>query len=224
MEIMNIQIVQHLLFGVVSAEEKEQADRDKQTALQEENNETNKNIWESIKDILSYINPFSENFFVYKLIELLIEAIKSLFIPSDDFLTSWIDNMNTWLSDRLGALYYPVDIVVDFLNRVAALEDSGTAIISGDGFEFMGAKVIPAFSYDLNSLLENETINNIHNIYLVVVDVILYLCLIVMAKNTFVDIFGGKYMDDAVETGYKIYDRHTKSKEEERKSNYIGFR
>ena len=58
---------------------------DEQTNAIKEQTETNKNIFEKIGDILSYINPFSENFFVYKLIELLVDAIKSLFIPSDDF-------------------------------------------------------------------------------------------------------------------------------------------
>lgn len=214
----------HLIYGVVSAEDKEQADRDKDFALKEENNQTNKGIWDTLKEVLSFINPFSENFFVYKLVELLVNAIKALFIPSDDFFTNWITSMNDWLSDRLGALYYPIDIVVDFLNRVASLNDSGSAIISGNGFEFMGAKLIPAFSYDLNSLLTNDVLKNIHDIYLTVVDVILYLCLIILAKNTFVDIFGGKYLDDAVEAGYKAYDSYKKDKESERKSNYIGFR
>ena len=74
---MSIQIQLILIFGVVSVEDKEQADKDKDFALKEEANQTNKNIFETIKEVLSYINPFSENFFVYKLIELLINAIKS---------------------------------------------------------------------------------------------------------------------------------------------------
>lgn len=206
--------------GVVSAEEKEQADRDKDFALKEEANQTNKNIFEIIKEVLSYINPFSENFFVYKLIELLINAIKGLFIPSDDFFTSWINNMNDWLSDRLGALYYPVDLVTEFLERIGDISENGSAVISGNGFEFMGAKLIPAFSYDLNSLLTNDTFKNIHDIYLTVVDVILYLCLIVLAKNTFTDIFGGKY-DDGVDiamqgfssdSGYRRYESYQNNK------------
>lgn len=207
--------------GAVTAEDKEQADRDKQTALLEEQNKTNKGIWDTIKEVLSYINPFSENFFVYKLIELLIEGLKSLFVPSEDFFTNWINNMNDWLSERLGALYYPVDLVVTFLDRIGNLGESGSAIISGNGFEFMGAKVIPAFSYDLNSLLTNDTFKNLHDIYLTVVDVILYLFLIVLAKNTFTDIFGGKYDDfsDIASQGfsdvasYKKYERYASNKQ-----------
>lgn len=206
-----------MIFGVVSAEDKEQADRDKDLALKEENNQTNKGIWDTLKEVLSFINPFSENFFVYKLVELLVNAIKALFIPSDDFFTNWINNMNDWLSDRLGALYYPVDLVVDFLERISSLDESGSAVISGNGFEFMGAQLIPAFSYDLNSLLTNDTLKNIHDIYLTVVDVILYLCLIVLAKNTFVDIFGGKY-DDGLDIAAEGIDGTMQTQENFRKS------
>ncbi len=203
--------------GEIPAEDKEQQEKDKQLELQEEQNKTNKGIWETLKEVLSFINPFSENFFVYKLLELMANLIKSLFIPSDDFFTNWINNMNDWLSDRLGALYYPVDLVVDFLNRIGELSSTGSAVISGDGFEFMGAKLIPAFSYDLNSLLTNDTLKNIHDIYLTVVDVILYLCLIVLAKNTFVDLFGGKY-DDGLDIAAEGIDGSLQTQENFKKS------
>lgn len=58
---------------------------EEQTEAIKEQTEVNKSIWETLKEVLSYINPFSENFFVYKLIELLIEMLKSLFIPEERF-------------------------------------------------------------------------------------------------------------------------------------------
>lgn len=205
--------------GVVSTEEKEQIDRDKQL-------ETSKNIFDTLKDVLSYINPLSENFFVYKLIDLLVEAIKSLFIPSDEFFTNWATDMNDWLSDRLGILYFPVDMVVKFLEKIGEISDSGNAVISWSNFSFMGADLIKAGSYDLNNLVaSNPTIKNVHDIYLVFTDVILWLGLCVLAKNTFVDIFGGKYDDttDIIETGvsssmsnarsYKNYERYRGNRE-----------
>lgn len=54
-----------------------------QTEKIEEQTEVQKNIFERIGDILSYINPLSENFFAYKLIDLLIDALKSLFVPEE---------------------------------------------------------------------------------------------------------------------------------------------
>lgn len=204
-----------LLYGSMSAEDKDQAYKDKDLALKEENNKTNKGIWDTLKEILSYLNPFSENFFVIKMMEHIGELIKSLFLPSDEFFVEWVKELNDWLSDRLGALYYPADIVVQFLERISTLNESGSAVIRWDSFHFMGAEVIKGGSYDLNSLLRTEALNNIHSIYLVVVDVILYLGLIVLAKNSFTDIFGGKYDDfsDIASQGFEAdadYRRYSK--------------
>lgn len=66
-----------------------------QEALKE-NNETNKNIFQKIGDIFNILNPFSENFFAYKLIELLLNALKSLFIPSDNFFNNWLADLNEY--------------------------------------------------------------------------------------------------------------------------------
>lgn len=201
------------VMGEISPEKQEQYEKDKQNALLEEQNKTNKGIWDTLKDVLSYINPFSENFFVYKLIELLIDGLKALFIPSEDFFNNFATDMNEWLSERLGILYYPIDLVVSFLEKISELGDSKTAVIRWPNFEFMGADLLKAGSYDLYSLInENETFKNIHSIYLVFTDVILWLGLVFLAKNTFVDVFGGKYdVDDVVESS-SIHDNRTLAK------------
>lgn len=181
--------------GALSEEDQQQQLENAIVSGIEEQNKTNKSIWETLKEVLSYINPFSENFFVYKLIELLIDAIKSLFLPSEDFITNWVTDMNDWLNDRLGFLYYPIDLVINFLERIGSLSDSGTAVIRWNDFEFMGATIIPAYSFDFYDLLDNETFQNVHSFYLICVDVILYVFLIILAKNTFTDVFGGQYDD-----------------------------
>lgn len=47
---------------------------------------------------MDYLNPLSENFFVYKLIELLGNLLKSLFIPSEERLTAISDTVTTKFS------------------------------------------------------------------------------------------------------------------------------
>ena len=122
----------------LAAEDKEQQETDKelglledqkdlmedQKELLEEQNKTSKGIWDTIIEVVSYINPASENFFVYKLIDLLIDALKSLFVPDEEFLNTWISDMNDWISDRLGIVYYPVDLVIDFLTRIGNISKS----------------------------------------------------------------------------------------------------
>lgn len=54
-----------------------------------------KDIIETIGNILSYLNPFSENFFGIKLLELLGDLLKSLFIPSQERLQAISDTVSS---------------------------------------------------------------------------------------------------------------------------------
>lgn len=168
----------------------------------EEQNKTNKGIWETIKDILSYINPFSENFFVYKLVELLVEAIKGLFIPSDDFFSNFFSDLNDNFADQFGILYYPVSIIIEFLSSLDNVLVASEPIINVPAFNFnffgANANVWDAFSYNFNDLLANESFKTAHNYYLFFVNVMLTVGLIALAGKICTEIFGG--VADGVES------------------------
>lgn len=127
--------------------------------------------------------------------------LKSIFIPSDDFFTNWLDDLNQYFGDKFGILYYPFQLLIDFLNRVGQIQDTSAAILNIPEFKisFMGYEGIlwNAFNFDFNSILINETYKNIHTIYLTVVDIILYLSLVFLARKCLRNILGG--MDDAVD-------------------------
>lgn len=155
-----------------------------QTALQQEENETSKGIWNTLKEVLSYINPFSENFFVYKLIELLINALKSLFIPSDGFLENYFNELKEWFSARLGFLSYPLELILNVLNRIKTINFEEPIIQIPDFVEpSTNEKIISSRTYNLNSLLENNTFKTCHDIYFVLVDAIIIFGLVNLLKN-----------------------------------------
>lgn len=83
----------------------------------DEQNETSKGILGKIKDILSYINPFSENFFAYKLIELLIDGLKKLVVP-DNF--DFINDFKEVLENKLGFI---ASVPIQLLDYVISLKD-----------------------------------------------------------------------------------------------------
>lgn len=193
---------------------------DEQTNAIKEQTETNKNIFEKIGEVLSYINPFSENFFVYKLIELLLEALKSLFVPGENFFINWINDLNSYFGDRFGIIYYPFELLIEVLTRIAGITGNYTsAVISFGDLKLFDTVLIPAFSFDFFSLLTNDTLKNIHNIYLVCVDVILYLGLVLLAKNTFSEIFGGHFVDEVIsdttadDRSYSNYERYQNNRQ-----------
>lgn len=161
-----------------------------QTQAIQENTETNKSIWETLKEVLSYINPFSENFFVYKLIDLLIDGLKSLFIPSSDFFSTYFEDLRDWFSDRLGFLWTPFDVIIEILEDISSINFSEPIISVPDIYEpFTNTKLISAFSYNLNSLLDNSIFNTVHNIYLVCVDAIIIFAMIHLTHKKIEEVF-----------------------------------
>lgn len=191
-----------------------------QTEKIEEQTEVNKSIFARIGDILSYINPLSENFFAYKLIDLLIDALKSLFVPDEGFFNNWIADINDYFSSRFGMVYSSIDFVVDFLTRLADISSNLNTdyTIHIPEFKLFDTTLIPEYSYNLSDLLENDTFKNIHTIYLCIIDVIMFLWLLAFARNTFAEIFGGRFIDDvfgAVEAdsvSYSKFERHQDNK------------
>lgn len=152
---------------------------DKQTLAIEENNKTNKNIFEKIGEILSYLNPFSENFFAYKLVELIVNGLKSLFIPADNFFSLYFDNLNNWFSDRLGFLYYPIELLFNLLDRFLNINFAEPVInIPNIREPFTNVILIKTTSFNFNDLLENETLKNVHDIYFIIVDAFIYIGLV----------------------------------------------
>lgn len=158
------------------------------------------------------------------LIDMFLELLKSLFIPSEGFFNAWLDDLNTHFGDCFGILYYPFELLIDFLNRIGSIAETDTAIISIPAFslDFFGNhyQVFDAYSYDLNSLLVNDTFKNIHTIYLTVVDIILWLGVVYLAARCLQSVLGGMadtsipdYTDTeeyADSQAYKSYTRNKK--------------
>lgn len=155
-----------------------------QTEAIKEQTETNKNIFERLGEMLNFLNPFSKDFFVYKLIELLIEAIKSLIIPSDDFFSNYFTNLKQWFSDRLGFLFYPFELILNILDKIININFSEPVLNIPDMNEpFTGNKLISAITFNLNDLLNNTIFNTVHEIYFVGVDALIIIGLVNLAKR-----------------------------------------
>lgn len=87
-----------------------------------------------------------------KIIELLINALKSLFVPEDGYFSDYFDRLNTFFSDRLGLLYEPIDIAVTFINGLLGA-GVGTASIPIPALTWEGQTIWDAqtFTFDFLS-------------------------------------------------------------------------
>lgn len=76
-----------------------------------------KKLWGFLSDIISYINPFHENFLGKKIIELLSDLLKSLFVPSEERITAL---QNTVMSkfDFVESIKIAINSFKDIINNL----------------------------------------------------------------------------------------------------------
>lgn len=83
-----------------------------------------------------------------------------------------------FLKINLGALFYPIDLLFDFLTRLDRIDTVQPTIVVPTVREyFTNTVIINGFTYDLNSVLQNETFAQVYDIYLNFVDFILFIAI-----------------------------------------------
>lgn len=104
----------------------------------------------------------------------LLEGIKNFFIPSDEFFSDYFEELNNWFSDRLGLLYFPIDFIINFLNRIYSSEFNDVVFNIPDIYIPLfedTEPIIPAYEFNFNEFISsNENLLTIYNMYLLVVD------------------------------------------------------
>ena len=99
------------------------------------------------------------------------------------FLGRYFDELFDWFCDRLGFLSYPLELILNLLDKILNINFDEPIINIPDIKEpFTNETLIAATSFNFNSLLENETLANVHNIYLVIVDAILAFAMVNLLK------------------------------------------
>lgn len=76
----------------------------------------------------------------------IIDGLKGLFIPSDDYFSTVFNELNDFFKDKFGFLYTPVDLLIRFIN-----------LFSSANAEFTGIP-FPELSWDGYVLLEAQTV------------------------------------------------------------------
>ncbi len=83
--------------------------------------------------MLDWLNPFSENFFVYKLISLLGDLLQWLFVPDDNYFSNNIDSLKSSLSEKI-----PYEDYIDMFGDIENVEGGNTSNINLNGYTVAG--------------------------------------------------------------------------------------
>lgn len=85
----------------------------------------------------------------------IIEGLKGLFIPSDEYFKSYFDDLYTFFSDRFGFLSFPIDLLQRladlFLNSVDV-----DCVLTLPSFEISGEQLLIEQSFNLTEFLETN--------------------------------------------------------------------
>lgn len=85
----------------------------------------------------------------------IIEGLKGLFIPSDEYFKGYFDDLYTFFSDRFGFLSFPIDL----LQRLADLflnSDDVDCVLTIPSFEISGEQLLIEQSFNLTEFLESN--------------------------------------------------------------------
>ena len=92
------------------------------------------------RDTITEVSEKSRNFIV----DGIINGLKSLFIPSDDYFKAWFDDMYAFFNDRFGFLMFPVDLLVQMVNLYLNADSSFVGVPFPEFKWIDGTVVIPA--------------------------------------------------------------------------------
>lgn len=85
----------------------------------------------------------------------IIEGLKRLFIPSDEYFKAYFDDLYNWFSDRFGFLSFPIDLLVRVVNLYANATEVD-CILTLPGFSIMDHQVWADQTFNLTDFLEAD--------------------------------------------------------------------
>lgn len=97
----------------------------------------------------------------------------------------------SFFKQRFGFLVYPIELFSNVFTKLNSVEFSDPRFNIPDIYEpFTRTRIISAVDFNFNSILNNnEVFKNIHNIYLILVDVIIIFALLNLAKKNVMEVF-----------------------------------
>lgn len=126
----------------------------------------------------------------------IIDGLKQLFIPSDGYFESVVNDLSSFFSDRLGLLLYPFEFLVSLGDRIAGLETSEPtctipeiAYTDSDDTKYVLIEGQTLNVYELVG--RNDIIVGMHQTYLTVMDGIIAFTLMALCWKRFDHIIGG---------------------------------
>ena len=136
-------------------------------------------------NILSYINPFSENFFAYKLLELLGNLLRGLFVPESGFFENQFNTMFNTIKSKL-----PIAALTDIFDTVDDYSSVGASAVDFPNYSVGGLNI------GLNNFIRFDFINQYKEVYFSWIRGFTYIGLAIFNINQIMKLFKGHGITD----------------------------
>jgi hypothetical protein len=117
--------------------------------IAQEGNQIAQDTANTTHSIFDKISDFFSGFF-----DGIINALKSLFIPDDDFFSDFFTRLNNFFSEKLGALYTPIDLFIRLLQAIQNAS-SGNAGIPFPGLKWQDTYLIEPQTVNLQTIADD---------------------------------------------------------------------
>lgn len=117
--------------------------------IAQEGNDIAQDTANTTHSIFDKISNFFAGFF-----DGIINALKSLFIPDDEFFSDFFTRLNDFFSEKLGALYTPIDLFVRLLQAIQSAS-SGSAGIPFPGLKWQDTYLIEPRTVNLQTIADD---------------------------------------------------------------------
>lgn len=119
-----------------------------------------------------------------------INALTYVFVPSQTFIDTYVASLYATFDNHFSILSYPFSILGEFITRASGIGSPEPMFTWGNIYEpFSGKLLIAAGSYNLNSMLSNQTFAQVYSIYMIVVKGLISFAFLKFLYSWFCDVF-----------------------------------
>lgn len=111
----------------------------------------------------------------------IMDGLKKLFIPDQEYIVQWAGDMQQFLKDHFGALYAPIDIVTRFITGFFSIDGSEDIAITFPAIEFGDVKLSDPVEFHFSEAI--GLFGNLYTTYLYIADVIVIVGFILFCEK-----------------------------------------
>lgn len=125
-----------------------------------------------------------------RIVEGIGELLARIFLPNDAIVETFVNSIMAKVGAQTGILTYPLSLVIRFLDFIMGLGESDCIIVL-PSLSFMGQKLIEKTTFNFTEFTKKDQIKEVYSIYKIVVNFIMVMWVVNLARIRLDDVIKG---------------------------------